>query len=351
MATLYQSLIKPMLFQLGPEEAHQLTFRMMRTMLNLQGVEKLLDADQLLARDPLLRTQAFGLSFPNPVGLAAGLDKNAQLIEFWGRLGFGFVEVGTITPLPQPGNPKPRLFRLPADEALINRMGFNNDGMEAIAQRLEKRPEDLILGVNIGKNKVTPNEEAAQDYLKCFRRLHHYADYFVVNVSSPNTPGLRQLQDRDALTQLLELLQNENQRLPTPRPILLKIAPDLTDEQVLDTVSVVRSTGIQGLVATNTTIDRSGLTTPAAEVEKIGAGGLSGKPLTSRSRQVVGLIAGQGVPVMGVGGIMDAPSAEAMFAAGATLVQVYSGFIYEGPALVRDILMERRRRLLAASAR
>jgi dihydroorotate dehydrogenase len=284
-----------------------------------------------------LATFAFGLRFPSPLGLAAGLDKNARLLPVWQRLGFGFVEIGTVTPRPQAGNPRPRLFRLPADHALINRMGFNNEGVEVVAARLARRPSGLVVGANIGKNRDTANADAAADYLTCFRRLRELADYFVVNVSSPNTPGLRALQDREPLSALLSALQEENQR-GRSRPLLLKVAPDLSAEQLGDVIAVTKETGLSGVVATNTTLARSGLRTARAEVDAIGAGGLSGEPLGPRARQVVQTLATAGLTTIGVGGILSGTDALAMRTAGAALVQVYSGLIYRGPALVPEIL-------------
>jgi dihydroorotate dehydrogenase len=334
--SLYQSIAKPLLFSLDAERAHDFTFAVLQAMPWL--------AIAAAARqNPALQTQAFGLTFRNPVGLAAGLDKNARLLPVWHRLGFGFVEVGTVTPRPQPGNAKPRLFRLPADYALLNRMGFNNDGVEALARKLEAWHQHaeggMIVGANIGKNKDTPNEQAAADYLACLRRLHALAHYFVVNVSSPNTPGLRALQDKEPLTRILSEVQNANHALGNPKPVLLKIAPDLTEGQLHDVVEVVRATGIAGVVATNTTLSREGLATPAAQLDACGAGGISGAPLTQRSRAMVGLLHAQGIAVVGVGGIMRGQDAVAMLQAGASLVQVYSGFIYRGPKLLKEILL------------
>jgi dihydroorotate dehydrogenase len=331
----YESLIKPLLFRLDPETAHNLTFRILGSGLPWLGAT----IDSAYAGPKAgLETHVFGLKFSNPLGLAAGLDKNARLISHWHHFGFGFVEVGTITPRPQAGNPRPRLFRLPDDHALINRMGFNNDGLEVIARRLEKRPAGLVIGANIGKNKDTPNEAAAADYLTCLRGLHGLVDYFTVNVSSPNTPGLRALQERDALHGLLSTLQDWNQGQAQPRPLLLKLAPDLTYAQLDDALAVAQSTHLAGLVATNTTIERPGhLRTPPAEVARIGAGGLSGEPLRERSTEVVRYLAGHGLPVIGVGGILNGAHAVEKIQAGASLVQVYTGFIYRGPSLATDI--------------
>lgn len=329
-------LLKKLLFQLDPEEAHHFTIH------NLQLAGKFPSLLKLVAgagvKDNSLHRKIFGLDFPNPVGLAAGLDKNGDVIDEMGALGFGFVEIGTVTPKPQPGNDKPRLFRLVKDDALINRMGFNNVGAEVAVQKLKRRKSNIIVGANIGKNKTTPNEDAIRDYEYCFRLLFNYADYFVVNVSSPNTPGLRALQDKDSLASILNSLQDYNNRQVKTKPILLKIAPDLTDEQIDDVISVVQQTKIQGIVATNTTVSRVGLSYSHAEVENYGAGGLSGKPLTKRSTEVVKYIRSKStIPVIGVGGIMNVKDALEKIDAGAELIQLYSGFIYEGPALISSI--------------
>jgi len=334
-------LIKPLLFQLDPENAHHFTIH------NLQLAGKFPFLLPLVAgsqpNDPRLHRNFWGLDFPNPIGLAAGLDKNGEVIDEMGAMGFGFVEIGTVTPKPQPGNDKPRLFRLVKDAALINRMGFNNIGADAAAQNLKRRKTDIIVGANIGKNKVTSNEEAIRDYEYCFKALFEHAHYFVVNVSSPNTPGLRALQDKDALAAILNSLQDINHGQVKTKPILLKIAPDLTDEQIEDVVGVVQQTKIQGIVATNTTIARAPLTYTTAEIDKFGAGGLSGKPLTQRATEVIEKIKLEtgklnlSSTLVGVGGIMTAQDALDKFKAGADLIQLYSGFIYSGPALIADI--------------
>ena len=292
--------------------------------------------------DARLRTEAFGLTFKNPVGLAAGFDKDGKYIRALELLGFGFIEVGTVTPKPQGGNPKPRLFRLKRSSALINRMGFNNDGCDALVKRLKKhKRSDVVIGANIGKNKVTPNEKAVDDYVYCFEKLFDLVDYFVVNVSSPNTPGLRELQDKEPLTRLLSTLQEINQSKPAPKPLLLKIAPDLTPEQLDDIIEIAQEVKLSGLIGTNTTISREGLAEPADMVEQIGAGGLSGAPVRTRSTEVISTIShksGGQVPVIGVGGIFTAADAKEKINAGASMVQVYTGFIYEGPACVKRIL-------------
>ncbi len=289
-------------------------------------------------QDKRLEREVFGIKFPNPVGLAAGFDKEANLYNSFSNLGFGFIEVGTITPKGQPGNPKPRMFRLPADQGLINRMGFNNEGMEVAISRLKKRNTNIVIGGNIGKNKVTPNEEAVSDYEKCFEALFPYVDYFVVNVSSPNTPNLRELQDREPLTRLLLHLQSLNAKKDSPKPILLKIAPDLNHDQLDDIVSIVEDSKIAGLIATNTTISREGLVTNSGKEKE--TGGLSGKPVRNKSTEVIRYIHDKSrgsFPIIGVGGIHSAKDAIEKLEAGASLVQVYTGFIYEGPALVKRI--------------
>ena len=337
---MYQSLVKPLLFRMDAEKAHHLVFDNLKRAYRVPGAPALLRA-RYGFRHPNLEREVFGLRFENPVGLAAGFDKNAQLTDELGALGFGFVEIGTVTPRPQPGNPTPRLFRLPQDSALINRMGFNNDGAEAAAARLrQRRNRNLVIGGNIGKNKDTPNERAAADYVAGVEVLHEVVDYFVVNVSSPNTPNLRQLQEREPLIALLQQVQERNQALPAPRPLLLKIAPDLTDAQLDDILLIARETNLSGLVATNTTIARTGLTTSSAHVTGLGAGGLSGKPLRQRATEVIRYLSqrsrGQ-LPIIGVGGIHSAQDAREKLEAGASLLQLYSGFIYEGPGLVKQI--------------
>ena len=288
--------------------------------------------------DPRLERKLFGLSFKNPVGLAAGFDKDAALYNELAYCGFGFIEIGTVTPKAQPGNPKKRLFRLTQDEAIINRMGFNNGGVEEMVRNLKKRNTQVIIGGNIGKNKNTPNEDAVNDYVISFEALHPYVDYFVVNVSSPNTPNLRALQDKDPLKKLLSTLKSKNAEKEIQKPILLKIAPDLTNEQLDDVIEIVESTEIDVIIATNTTIDRSNLKT--SEPEKFGPGGLSGKPLRKRSTEVIKYISEKSnrrIPIIGVGGIHSGEDAKEKLEAGASLVQIYTGFIYEGPRIVRKI--------------
>jgi len=339
------SLFKPFLFLLPAETAHRVTVFFLDLAAAFPPTRWLLKA---LFCHPAkeLERKILGLTFPNPVGLAAGFDKDGKHIEGLACLGFGFIEVGTVTPLPQDGNPRPRLFRLPKDRALINRMGFNNGGVEALAARLKKLqqkgvPGGLVIGGNIGKNKATPNEQAENDYLQCFEALFPWVDYFVVNVSSPNTPGLRDLQEKEPLTRLLNLLQEKNKAQKSLKPILLKIAPDLTDSQLDDIADIVRATGLSGVIATNTTISRNNLKTSGAEIAAIGAGGLSGAPVRERATTVIRYLRGKlgkEAVIIGVGGIDSPASAQEKLDAGADLVQVYTGLVYEGPGLVKGIL-------------
>jgi len=322
-----------------PEQAHHTVTNGLRNFTKVWGAKSLLKLIYNV-EDPRLEREVFGLKFKNPVGLAAGFDKNAEYIEDMANFGFGFIEIGTVTPKPQPGNDKPRMFRLVNDEALINRMGFNNQGADVAAGRLKhlKKRNGVIIGGNIGKNKVTPNEEAVNDYIYCFHALYEYVDYFVVNVSSPNTPGLRDLQEKGPLMHILNTLQGLNAEKPVAKPILLKIAPDLTDSQLDDIVEIVTETKIAGLIATNTTISREGLQSDPNLVKE--TGGVSGKPLTKRSTEVIKYIhtkSNGSFPIIGVGGIHSAEDAIEKLNAGASLVQVYTGFIYEGPALVSNI--------------
>lgn len=334
---MYQ-FIKPIFFQFDPEKIHHFVTGTLQNAQKIWGLPKLIRGS-FKYEHPSLEREVFGLKFKNPVGLAAGFDKNGEYIEELANFGFGFIEVGTVTPLPQPGNDKPRMFRLPKDEALINRMGFNNKGVDVLARKLESVKRDgLIIGGNIGKNKNTPNEEAVNDYIKCFDRLFNVVDYFVVNVSSPNTPNLRALQEKEPLKNILNTLQERNNKDGISKPILLKIAPDLTDAQLDDIVEIVQETKIAGVIATNTTISRENLNSP--EYLKKEAGGLSGKPVKDRSTAVIKYLSeksNKAFPIIGVGGIHSAKDAQEKLDAGAALIQIYTGFIYEGPALVKRI--------------
>jgi len=332
-------LIRKILFRFDPEDVHTWVMKRLSFLYSIPLFRNWLKA-LFVVKSPPLERRLWDITFPNPVGLAAGFDKDAKYTDVLSCLGFGFIEIGTVTPLAQPGNPKPRLFRLPEDKAIINRMGFNNLGAGQAAHNLKRRKERIIIGGNIGKNKNTPNELATDDYEKGFRELHKVVDYFVVNVSSPNTPGLRALQDKEPLTQLLMRLQVINKEFKKTRPILLKIAPDLTDEQLDDIIDIVQTSRIDGIVATNTTISRDKLKTPTDKVSEIGAGGLSGLPLRKRSTEVIRYICsktrGQ-LPIIASGGIFTAEDALEKLNAGASLVQVYTGFIYEGPGIAKNI--------------
>ena len=287
--------------------------------------------------------QVAGIQFPNPIGLAAGFDKNANWVDILAKLGFGHIEIGTVTPKSQPGNPKPRLFRLPEDKALINRMGFNNDGADVIANRLSRLDREkinVVIGGNIGKNKITPNEKAVDDYLYCFEKLFNYVDYFAVNVSSPNTPGLRELQEKDSLTAILSALQDANNHKTVAKPIFLKIAPDLNSDQIDEIIQVVVSTRLTGIIATNTTISRENLISPRIKIENAGQGGLSGAPLapvSDRTLVYLKMKCPSDLVIISSGGIMNPEIAEKRLDEGAGLVQIYTGFIYEGPGLIKRI--------------
>ncbi len=336
---MYKQLIRPLLFSVDPEKIHHFIVRILKLKGTVPGMKaifrSLFDLD-----DPRLTRQVLGLRFKNPVGLAAGFDKDARLVDELAAFGFGFIEIGTLTPKAQPGNDKPRLFRLPQDQALINRMGFNNDGVEAAVERLKKRKSRVMIGGNIGKNKATPNDQALQDYAICFEALYPHVDYFVLNVSSPNTPGLRELQDKDPLRKLLEHVIGLSRGKERYKPVLLKIAPDLTDTQLDDVVAILLETKTDGVIATNTTINRDGLVTGKERITAIGNGGLSGKPLRQRATDVVRYLrqkTGENFPIIAAGGIMSADDALEKLKAGADLVQIYTGFIYEGPILVKRI--------------
>jgi dihydroorotate dehydrogenase len=341
------SILRDLLFKFPPEDVHHFSMKALHQICSTSIGSQILQR-QFAVSDPRLEKNAFGLHFTNPVGLGAGFDKNASYLKELACLGFGFVEIGTVTPRAQDGNEQPRLFRLPKDKGLINRMGFNNLGVEQAKQRLiewnntktDKIGGKMIVGGNIGKNKLTPNDAAWRDYEICFRELFDTVDYFVVNVSSPNTPGLRELQEKDSLTKILANLQNINQGIANPKPLLLKIAPDLAEEQLADIVSLSFDTKLSGLVATNTTISRTNLLTATADVIAMGAGGLSGKPVTTRATEVVNYLYknthGQ-IPIIASGGIFTGPDAQEKLDAGASLIQVWTGFIYEGPAIVKNI--------------
>ena len=330
---MYKLLIRPLLFLFDPEKVHYFTFSLIR-FFNKLGFGSLFKAIYEV-KDARLEREVFGIKFKNPVGLAAGFDKDAKLYQELSNFGFGFIEIGTLTPVGQEGNPKKRLFRLKEDNAIINRMGFNNGGVLEAVERLKKN-NGVLIGGNIGKNKVTPNEDAVNDYEICFEALFPYVDYFVVNVSSPNTPNLRALQEKEPLKKLLQTLENNKLQTINHKPILLKIAPDLTDEQLLDIIEIVNETKIAGVIATNTTLSREELQSE----NKAEMGGLSGKPLTKRSTEVIRFLSeksNKSFPIIGVGGIHSAEDAIEKLEAGASLVQLYTGFIYEGPQLIKDI--------------
>lgn len=337
---MYKILIRPILFLFDAETAHHFTFGAIGVFSKL-GLNRFFRKSFVLD-DPKLEREVFGVKFKNPVGLAAGFDKDARRYNEFSDFGFGFVEIGTVTPKPQDGNPKKRLFRLLADKAIINRMGFNNKGVFEAVEQLKKKHR-VIIGGNIGKNKVTPNEDAIKDYLICFEALFEHVDYFVVNVSSPNTPGLRELQGKAPLTDLLKKLKRQNSKqakklVQKEKPILLKIAPDLTDDQLLDIIDIVGITQIDGVIATNTTIERKGLKSHLILSEE--KGGLSGKPLRNRSTEVIRFLSeksNKSFPIIGVGGIHSPEDALEKLDAGADLIQLYTGFIYEGPGLVKKI--------------
>lgn len=333
---MYKCLIRPVLFLFDPEGVHYFSFTAIRLLHRIPFMG-LIFRTFFTYKVPTLEREVFGLQFPNPVGLAAGFDKDAKLYHELSNFGFGFIEIGTVTPKPQDGNPKPRLFRLKQDEGIINRMGFNNEGVVAAAKRLKKN-KGVLIGGNIGKNKNTPNNQAQEDYLICFDTLFDVVDYFVVNVSSPNTPNLRDLQDKEPLTSLLNVLQKRNANKASRKPILLKIAPDLSNSQLDDIIDIVSDTQIDGIIATNTTLSRSELKSSTKLNDN--AGGLSGKPLRRRSTEVISYLHTQSnaaFPIIGVGGIHTAGDVQEKLAAGASLVQLYTGFVYEGPAIVKRI--------------
>ena len=335
---MYKLIIRPLLFLMNPEKAHHFTFDLIKITFKIPGVKTVFNW-LFNDKNSSFKKELMGLRFPNPIGLAAGFDKDAKLVDELSAFGFGFIEIGTLTPFQQDGNPKPRMFRLTLDNGLINRMGFNNEGVDAAVEHLKRRKGKLIIGGNIGKNKLTLNENAIDDYLICYKSLYPVVDYFVVNVSSPNTPGLRALQEKEPLTNLLHQVQLLNQSMSKPRPLLLKIAPDLSNEQLDEIVEIVLSEKLDGIIATNTTITRTDLKTN--DKITIEAGGLSGKPVKDRSTFVISYLrkkAGSKLVIIGVGGIFTAKDAQEKLDAGADLLQVYTGFIYEGPALVKNLL-------------
>ncbi|MBT8232601.1 MAG: quinone-dependent dihydroorotate dehydrogenase [Saprospiraceae bacterium] len=336
---MYKYIVKPIAFLLDPEKAHHLSVSIFK-IINKTPIVSSVVKSMLSFEDPKLKKEILGLSFPSPVGLAAGFDKDGKYYDTMSALGFGFIEIGTVTPKPQDGNPKQRLFRLPKDKALINRMGFNNEGIDAFVSRLKNRKKsDIIIGGNIGKNKITPNEEAISDYEICFEKLYPYVDYFVVNVSSPNTPDLRSLQDKEPLTKLLNHIITLRSQKEKVKPVLLKIAPDLNNDQLNDILEIVVSENVDGIIATNTTISRSDLNTSDQKIAEIGNGGLSGQPLKNRSLEVVSYLRkhNKTIPIIGVGGISEPQDAVKMLSAGADLIQVYSGLIYQGPSFIKKI--------------
>ena len=331
---MYKFLIKPILFLFDPEWVHHTVFYLLKVVHRIPGMGPMI-RDIYHVKDQRLERKLFGLTFPNPVGLAAGFDKDAMLYQELSNFGFGFIEIGTLTPKPQPGNPKKRLFRLPEDNGLINRMGFNNQGVVEAIERLKKN-NGVLIGGNIGKNKITPNDEAVSDYVQCFEALFPHVDYFVVNVSSPNTPNLRALQDKEPLQHLLQTLKDLNLKRNSPKPILLKIAPDLIDDQLLDIIDIVTTVKIDGVIASNTTLSREGLISS----NKSEMGGLSGKPVAERSTEVIRFLhekSNNAFPIIGVGGIHSSEDAINKLNAGASLIQLYTGFVYEGPGVIKKI--------------
>ncbi len=336
---MYKLIIRPILFLFDPEKIHHFTFSLLTIGSKVPGLNFMFGIFYKI-NNPSLEKEILGLRFKNPVGLAAGFDKDAKLIDALSSFGFGFIEIGTLTPTPQQGNDQPRLFRLPKDGALINRMGFNNEGVLSAVEKLKKRRSTVLIGGNIGKNKVTPNENAIHDYAYCFEQLYPYVDYFVVNVSSPNTPNLRALQEKEPLQKLLQHIKDLNSKKEKPKPILLKIAPDLTFSQLDDVIEILKITKTDGIIATNTTLSREGLLTPHEDIQLIGAGGLSGKPLATKANEMISYLRknmGASYPIIGVGGIMTVQDALDKLAAGADLIQLYTGFVYEGPSFVKKI--------------
>jgi len=337
---MYKAFLRPLLFLISPEKIHELLVGTVKLLYRIPFAAKLLR--KLFCQEhPSLGTDFMGLHFKNPVGLAAGFDKNAGFFEEFSCFGFGFIEIGTITPLPQPGNTKPRSFRLKKDKALINRMGLNNEGVDAAVQRLKNRKPGLIIGGNIGKNTNTPNENAVDDFVYCFEKLYDHVDYFVINISCPNTGEIDKLQDQDVMEAILTEIIKKRALKMVKKPVLLKISPDLNFIQIDQAISIIQKLKIDGVVATNTTVKRDNLNSPADLIHSIGSGGLSGAPLKNRSNEVIRYIyekTDHSLPIIGVGGIMSAQDAMEKMEAGAVLIQVYSGFIYEGPMFVKRIL-------------
>jgi dihydroorotate dehydrogenase len=336
---MYKFVVRPLLFLLSPEIVHSVVVKLVKVSFAIPGVKYIINR-AFKYSNPALKRQVFGINFENPVGLAAGFDKNAELFNHFDSFGFSFIEIGTLTPLGQPGNPKPRSFRLKADKALINRMGFNNYGVKNAKNNLQNRKHNVIIGGNIGKNTSTPNTNAPQDYLECFKELYDVVDYFVVNVSCPNIKDLKQLQDVDNLRGILTLLVNHRSIQTTKKPILLKVSPDLTPEMLNSNIEIAQEYGLDGFVATNTTVSRNGLKTASEQIQNIGNGGLSGSPLKDRSTELIRQIfkkTNGTMPIIGVGGILTPEDAIEKLNAGASLVQVYTGFIYSGPSLVKNI--------------
>ena len=336
---MYQSLIRPLLFLLQPETVHNLLIPILKILFRIPGFSWFI-SNRYTIKHPDLSTEFLGLQFDNPVGLAAGFDKNAEVYNEFRHFGFSFIEIGTVTPKPQPGNPKPRSFRIPKDKGLINRMGFNNKGVDHAANQLRRYSPKVIIGGNIGKNTSTDNKEAINDYLKAFNKLYDHVDYLVINLSCPNIKNLNELQDREKTIDILNALEDSRKQFYKRKPILLKISPDLTRTQLDDAIEIYHQTEIDGIIATNTTITRNNLTTSDQKVDSIGNGGLSGKPLTKISTEHIRYISDKsnhGIPIIGVGGIMTAEDALEKLKAGASLVQVYTGFIYNGPGFVKQI--------------
>ncbi|MDW5290025.1 quinone-dependent dihydroorotate dehydrogenase [Formosa sp. PL04] len=336
---MYKLLIRPLFFSFDPEEVHHFTFSMVRFLSKIPLVSSLFRA-LFVVEDQKLEREVFGLKFKNPVGLAAGFDKNAVLFNELANFGFGFIEIGTVTPIPQVGNPKKRIFRLIEDQGLINRMGFNNEGVETAITQLKKNKGKILIGGNIGKNTQTTPENYTTDYVTCFNALHPYVDYFVLNVSCPNVGSHAKLNDKDYLLELINTVKKANKTFGKEKPILLKIAPDLNDAQLDEIIDLVSETQLDGVIASNTSVDRSNLKATTSNLETIGNGGVSGQPVKDKSTKVIKYLSeksNKAFPIIGVGGIHSAEDALEKLDAGATLVQIYTGFIYEGPSLIKKI--------------